>query len=77
MTEFWFTTKVDSKLPDDEDYIPTGSTGRVIEMMIEDGQAMFLLEFFGDNGNGRGLEWYKANEIEDCDCTTNEKSPKS
>lgn len=74
MKEFWLTIKVDSKLPDDEDYIPAGSTGRVIDMTIENGQVMFLLEFFDNNDNGCGLEWYGSDEIEDCDSSTSENN---
>ena len=61
MKNLYLTTKVDSRPRHTEDVIPAGKKGRVINIMVENGNAMFLLEFENT------IEWYCSNEVEDCD----------
>lgn len=56
-----FKTKVEKKLSEPNVTIPAGSTGKIIDVIIEDGKVSFLLDFaeFGT------FEWYEAIELED------------
>ena len=51
----------------EEDIIPAGAVGQVIDIMVEDGEVKFLLDF----ADLENCEWYSASEIENTDdCTT-------
>lgn len=63
MRKFWLTTKVDLERKSD-DIIPAGSTGSVLDIMIDDGKALFLLEFEDT------IEWFSPEDLEDCDHAT-------
>lgn len=56
-----FKTKVERKLSEPNVTIPAGSTGKLLDVIIENGKASFLLDFteFGT------FEWYEAIELED------------
>ncbi len=56
-----FKTKVERNLSEPNITIPAGSTGKLLDVIIENGKASFLLDFieFGT------FEWYEASELED------------
>ena len=64
MKNLYLTTKIESRPKYPEDIIPAGTKGKVIDIMIEDSNAMFLLEFKNT------IEWYRSDEVEDCDYST-------
>ena len=41
--------------------IPAGTAGSVIDIIIENGEVQFLLEF----GDLETIEWYSVNEVEE------------
>lgn len=56
-----FKTKVEKKLSEPNITIPAGSTGKLLDVIIENGKVSFLLDFT-DSGT---FEWYEATELED------------
>lgn len=56
-----FKTKVERKLSEPNITIPAGSTGKLLDVIIENGKVSFLLDFaeFGT------FEWYGTDELED------------
>ena len=54
-------TKVEKKLSESNVTIPAGSTGKLLDVIIENEKASFLLDFaeFGT------FEWYESTELED------------
>lgn len=65
MKELFLITKEESRPSCPKDVIPAGTMGRVIDIMIDNGRAMFLLEFEDT------VEWYATEELEECDTATN------
>lgn len=55
------TTKIKNTAGIGEPEIPAGTCGNVIDVIIEDGKARFLLDF----PQYDFYEWYDADEIED------------
>lgn len=56
-----FKTKVEKELSEPNITIPVGSTGKLLDVIIENGKVGFLLDFaeFGT------FEWYDVSELED------------
>ena len=58
MTNIKLTTAV-NRIVGESNLIPKGTTGTLIDIIIENGEVRFLLEFDST------IEWYDVNEVEE------------
>lgn len=59
MVEIKLTTAVDKEDEITGTFIPKGAEGTLLDVIIEEGKVLFLLEF------DTTIEWYDTNEVEE------------